>query len=78
MQKVLSTKLANYSLVLFLWACTHILIYRSTVYLGQDLDVSTLLTLWSISLIGHYYNFKYTVRQIFGIYVGMYDASSHS
>lgn len=78
MKKILSNKFANYSIVLFVWACTHALIYRSAVYLGQDLDVPTLLSLWSLSFIGHYYNFKYTVRQMFGIYVGMYDASGHS
>lgn len=77
MKKVLSNKFANYFIVLFLWACTHALIYRSTLYLGQDLDVSTLLTLWSVSLIGHWYNFKYSFRQMCSIYVGMYCSEGH-
>jgi hypothetical protein len=78
MKKLLSGRLPNYLFTSFTWVCTHILIYRSTIYLGQDLDVPTLLSLWVVAIMGHLYIIKHFLFRMLDIYVGMYDTISHS
>lgn len=77
MKKLLNNKFANYLVTLFVWACTHVLIYRSTVYLGQDFEASTTIMLWCVAIYFHLKLFITSFREMAYIYVGKYDASNY-
>ena len=72
-------KVALICLHLFTWVFLHVFIIRFTNYLANvDVDVMSLISLFVLSAITHYYTFKYMARKAIYIYVGLYYDDDHS
>ena len=63
---------------LAVWVLLHAFIARSTNYLVNYDDAFSIITLFTLSVVVQMYVFVKMFRQMLCIYVGMYDASSHS
>ena len=62
----------------FVWVLLHAFITRSINYLVDYNDASSIISLYTVSLIINVYVFVKMFRQMLCIYVGMYDARNHS
>lgn len=64
---------------LFTWVFLHVFIVRFTNYLADsDVDTTSIISLFVVSAIIHYYTFKYMTRRAVCIYVGLYCDEEHS
>jgi membrane protein YdbS with pleckstrin-like domain len=71
-------KIVLLTLHLFVWVLLHAFIARSTNYLVNYDDAFSIISLYAVSLFVNVLVFVKMFRQMLCIYVGMYDARSHS
>jgi hypothetical protein len=78
MFKLSFDKIVLLTLHLAVWVLLHAFIARITNYLVNYDDVTSIIGLYTLSIIAQLYVFVSMFRQMLCIYVGTYNASNHS